>query len=156
MTEPGKYQGRLSIARFTDSHGPSGIIIELDDKTSGTRILSTCLSLADFAEALTGKSDTPVTFDLWPKYVGWTREVKEEIVHLAYPGYSAGRAAIHAAQRKALAPFEVDGWQSRGMDIDNQHRRERDLDRDGLTAYRVIFVRFVEPPKDEPEEETDG
>jgi len=144
-----KHQGGLSIARFTDSRGPSGIIIELDDEVSGTRVLSARISLADFAEAVTGKSNAPIIFDLWPQFVGWKREVKEEIVHIAKPGYSAGRPTIHAAQRKALAPFEVDGWQSRGMDIDNQHRREHDLDRDGLAAYRVVFVRFIEPPKDE-------
>jgi len=152
-----KHQGGLSIARFTDSRGPSGVIIELDDEVSGTRVLSARISLADFAEALTGKSNVPLVFDLWPQFVGWTREIKEEIVFVAQPDYSAGRVAIHAAQRKALARFEVDGWRARGMDIGNQHRRAHDLDRDGLSAYRVVFIRFVEPPKDEvqTEEESD-
>ena len=31
MTNQGKYRGALTIARFTDSRGPSGIIIELDE-----------------------------------------------------------------------------------------------------------------------------
>ena len=151
-----KHRGGLSIARFTDSRGPSGVIIELDDEVSGTRVLSARISLAEFAEALTGRGNCSITFELWPQFVGWAREVKEEIVHTAEPLYSAGRTRIHAAQRKALAPFEVDGWLARDMDIGNQHRRERDLDRDGLKAYRVIFIRFIEPPKDESQTEEEN
>lgn len=60
-------------------------------------------------------------------------------VEWRYPPARSERT-IEASKRKALAPYEVDGWQGRASDLGNHHRSQ------GNDTYLVTFDRYVDPP----------
>jgi hypothetical protein len=124
------YQGKLSIARFTPG---DTIHIELEDATSGTRVVDITIDAKSLALALTGLGLLDCQFEHNGKYVGYQREVKELVV------YKPHVMDLNDDEKAALLePYQVDGWIARQSDLGNHHRLTKDR-----KGYMVTFTRFV-------------
>lgn len=130
---PERHKGNASISRWTSSGDPhTGITITLNDETSGTQCVEIHLTIEAFAIAITGGSHQKCEFEWRPGNVGKFAENKEEIVTVDWTEKSEAKI------RKALAPFEKDGWSARRSDVTNHHMRTE------AGKQRVTFFRFVE------------
>lgn len=133
-----KLKGGLTISRPQGSHGPPYIELSINDDLSGSQFVTVRVSLAEFAEALTGPGHVECEFDFRPDLVGLRRETKDEWIAgdpLPYAREGLPRENLAAPR---LAPFEVDGWKGRVDDLFNHYRRNRE-------GARVTFVRYVKP-----------
>lgn len=146
-TEEKQLTGTLSISR-TSSNRPLDrpIKITLEDELSRCRVVQIELTLADFAEALTGMFGVPCQFT-WPSssVVGKRHEHKTEVVFI--PDKCTDRKDQESA-RKHFAEFEVDGWRGRVSDAFNSHRWAKD-ERPNPCGVRgmwtsITFDRWVE------------
>lgn len=136
----------ISISRIHSNHEPDCIHIRVEDETSGCMILDLEMSLAAFAQALTGLSGMKCEGVLYKDApVGKQRQVKEELVSRPKKVTLENQEAVAA---KAFAPFEVDGWQGRVSDLFNHHRRV-EINTANEEIYRVVFTRFVDAVEEE-------
>lgn len=128
-------KGHVSITRYTGGPKGSGITISLTDDLSGCECVEIKLPAQQFGDAVTGHSLTECEFEFRPLHVGMRAENKTEIVPFK-PKYSRNEGEA----KKALKPFEVDGWIGRLSDLRNHHCNVQ-----GQDAYRVVFYRWVTP-----------
>jgi hypothetical protein len=120
--------GKINIAR-PGGYDTGVITIEVQDEATGVQHLEIQLGLEDFASAVTGVGHIPCTYRLMsPNLFGADIERKTE-----YISYEGGG---EDAAKKALEPYEVDGWMGSVRDATNHHR----LGKDG---YAVGFVRYL-------------
>lgn len=117
------------------------ITIEITDELSRVQFVEARIKYADFAHAITGHGDQPVTFALRGiQLVGTRAEYKGERV----PFDCYANRADQAAKTRALAPFEVDGWKGSPDDLTNGHcTAERGF-------QRVTFRRHVNATTGQP------
>ena len=117
------------------------ISIEITDDTSRIQFIEARIKYADFTHAITGHGGQPITFETRGlNLIGTRHEYKTEIVPFDCYAYRGDTAA----QTKALAPFEVDGWEGRRDDLTNGHcSHERGF-------QRVHFSRHVDPKTGKP------
>lgn len=132
-------KGSISIGRVTSNQGDPYIQIDVQDETSRVGFLRLEMSMVAFAQAITGLSVQPMSFDLrGVEFVGMHREHKTELV--PRPPYAThnDRARIAA---DCLRSFEVDGWEGRADDLWNSHKAAGDM-------QRVHFERYVKAEPD--------
>lgn len=121
------HYGHITFARVSTDE----MWLHLTDTQNHIEVLRLKMSLEDFARIITGQSDRPCTFAMRPDHLGKDVEQKHEIVP-----YDGSWMDSNEDKRKALAPFEVDGWQGSLSDLGNGHRRTK-------KGYRVSFTRYV-------------
>lgn len=128
--------GRISIHRVHGGGECDVVRIEIEDGASGLLLVRAELSLEELATAITGQGHRPCTLVAWPRNVermGWTREIKHEVVPRPPRGATPGD--IDAI----LAPYEADGWIGDRYDITNHYCWVGD------NQVLVSFKRFVQP-----------
>lgn len=135
-------KGKVTISRRR--HGRDDdrdIYISVTEEASGCRVVDVCLSLKDFALALTGMAMTPCELDIYEAPYGKKRIFKVE------PSVKFKKRPEDLTKKqldKVLAPFEVDGWKAdRSFNTQNQVRHV-----DDGYEVRVTLYKFVEPEKD--------
>ncbi len=134
-------KGSLSIGR-TGRSDDKAIRIELNDADSHCTAVLVRMGLPEFAECITGMGHADCEFEFNDSgVIGMLAQSKTEMV----PVPSSHPRGDEEWKRKALAPFEVDGWKARAGDITNQHCWSRD--ESGKEFQRVVFFRHV--PKTE-------
>jgi hypothetical protein len=126
---------RVTIGGFTSSHGAGGVHIRVIDDSSRTIVLEFSMSHEAFGHALATHSEQPGMMELSPDNAGKIHEHKTETV--AWDGAYNDEAS----KRKALKPFEVDGWIGYAGDLGNHHRSTRK----NRNEYTVAFDRYVDP-----------
>jgi len=129
----GELHALLSISHWSGNSG-RGWSIDIEDKLSGTCVVDVTISDEEFAAALGSLGARPCVMRLTPKHAGKRGENKRERV----PWDGRAYPRDEAAERVALAPFEVDGWTARDGDLANSHNRNSD------GTYNVVFYRYVE------------
>mgnify|MGYP000175574113 FL=1 len=132
---------KISITRPSGG-GADYVQLEIEDATSGSILFQTRVPLAEFTEAITGLSSRPCeTMALGVKYFGMKLETKVQVVpKIEDDGLWKNRGQT---EKKAVAPFEVDGWKARQGDYGNHHRSIKTAGTDA--AYNVNFYRYVNP-----------
>jgi hypothetical protein len=153
-----KLKGSISIGRMLNSGVDRCVVIELEDDSSGTRVVSIHLTPHDLAMALTGSGCNPCEFD-WPTspHVGKVHEHKQVAVWIPQVAKSVTREII----RIAVAKYEVDGWKGYDEDALNWHRHVDPQPPPPALAgpgdWRQIgYIRFVDRRIDtQTEEESD-
>ena len=129
----------VQISRTSGRDDDRPMRITIQDTTSGCYVCELCMSLAEFATALTS-SQGEAQMRWFPNSpIGMKKENKEEFVPLS--GDSLKRESQYAA---ALKLFEVDGWEARRGDMGNSHRGS------DTHGYRVVFFRHVDPETGKP------
>lgn len=136
------FTGRLRVSRVQRG-GEDGPIMEVEiiDDASRTRVVEARASLEDFMRAITS-SEVECVFSFGGDAVGWRHEHKtEEIVFV--DRYAKPDVRQREAKR-ALKPFEVDGWTGRADDLFNEHNRVKGSGtRNTHPVYKVSFFRHV-------------
>ncbi len=102
---------KLSICRFQSGLGNDGISLRVTDKASNSTILEIDMSVETFAHAMF-ITEQECEAHWRTKNLGLKHEWKKEVVP-----YEHGQD-----KKKALAPFEIDGWIGTERDLDNGHR----------------------------------
>lgn len=126
-----KLKGTITISRYQGC-GETGIAIHVEDALSHVTFLDIEISPESFGNAISGLASQNCMFRLTAiQNVGMKREYKEE--NVPYEGY----AGDSVTKKKALAPFEKDGWRGSLEDLGNHHRQT-------TKGFRVGFVRYVE------------
>lgn len=133
-----KLQGTIQFTK--DNYG--NIYIYFEDKKSHVRFMT-----VTFTPDALGKSlfltQQPCEIELRSvENIGKILEVKEEIV--AYTNVYGNRQDVERSKRKALAPFEKDGWKGNLNDLGNSHKFSNYDEDSAIHTYRVSFTRFVE------------
>lgn len=132
-----KYTGRISISRITGGDEDK-IHIEIRENRSGVQFLDIEMGVAEFGYAVTGLSGQNCKFELRQlEHVGKLRECKQ--VCVPFEVCYANEPERSRLAKKALAPYEVDGWSGYKDDLFNMHRHTKD-------GFNVTFVRFVDQP----------
>ena len=131
-----KFKGKLTISSPRSSSRADGwVSITLVDESSGREILEVDLEYDEFGKALTGLSYRPCEFEVSSlDLIGKNLETKEEIITY---NRDFDRKNDLPARKKALKPFEVDGWQGSPDDLGNWHNSK------GNGQWRVGFRRYV-------------
>lgn len=132
MTKQLKGHITISRPRGLDSEH---ISIQMQDALSGTTFCQVRMSLAEFAQCLTGLGYSDCEFDFYPGNVGKKLESKTELVEL-------GTSYTVDEKEAAIAKFEVDGWIGYQKDVGNYHKRSKNGD-----FWRVNYHRYVEAAK---------
>jgi len=134
-----KIKGEISLGRKGGGFfEQTPVCIELVDREARVRFLEVHLSLADFAEVLLGHSRVKCDVELRGlNLLGKKREHKTEFVPFLSSDYMERREDA----AKALAPFEVDGWEGRAADYANSHKR---VNMGGVEGALVTFIRHVD------------
>jgi hypothetical protein len=132
------YPGEISFSR--NNHNEMHFHI---DDANGSRIVDVYMTPEQFGLMISGLSNQECKFALTNlNVVGKKREIKTELV--PYSDYRNNEEEM----RKALAPFEIDGWKAIKGQLGNHHYR---LFVDDTQVYSVNFVRFIDI-KEEPHE----
>ncbi len=127
-----KYQGKLTISRYTGGEKGSGITIRVTDELSGTEFIEIEITAEVLGNCITGLSYQPCEFELRAANVGKTHEHKTEIIPFTVKDYSKREAEARAAMK----PYEVDGWKGSWSDMCNHHNSTK-------AGQRVTFHRYV-------------
>jgi hypothetical protein len=137
-----KLPGKLTITHPTGGN-TDYMCIQVEDDVSGITFLELRISPEALMHALTARAFQDCTLELRGLHnLGKKRELKYECIPYA-PVYGKGE---RDAKQRALAPFEVDGWQGSARDLGNFHKGNQ------IDGYRVSFTRFVD--NDAPQEPT--
>lgn len=139
-----KHKGRLSISRPINNMRDPGVFIYLTDDMSLTRCVEINIPIADFAELLFGRGELPCEFEFRPDRVGLKHEHKTEQVRMPKHDFEKRQSVA----KKALAPFEIDGWKGSVRDMENHNNYVGPTQKDGSQMVRVQFVRWI--PATEP------
>lgn len=136
------YKGEGTI-RFTRIHSNQDlerpVEVEIADAVSGDVITVVRMSEAEFGAALSAPSTTQCEVRVYTEaHLGMRYETKgEDIPWKAVRGTPEER-------RKAVEPFEVDGWLARLGDFENPHNW-------GKGTCHVMFSRYVNVEEKEVE-----
>jgi hypothetical protein len=133
--------GKVTIARSTHSRSPDTIHIEITDANSGISFVDATISLAEFAQAVTGHGRCECELEVRGlEYVGMLYEHKQE--EITFRGRYGNCADFETDAAATLAPYEADGWRGRPSDLRNMHNRVAGKS----DTYRVHFFRYVPAP----------
>jgi hypothetical protein len=128
-----EFVAELSIGRQSGRGDDMPMVITIEDKTSGTRVLEARFSLEGFMRALTSQSGIEGVGKLFGGPVGYNSETKHEIV----PRPELFSKKEKQTSAEILAPFEVEGWKGDKDDLQNHHGWV------GKDKVRVLFRRWV-------------
>lgn len=118
-------KGKISISKVTVTGlevkpgDEDYICIEVEDTASSISFLKVQINLLNFAKAITGLSNVPITFDLRGiENIGKSLEVKTERVFItSKESYDATDEEI----RLGIQKYEGGGWIGRDSDARNHH-----------------------------------
>lgn len=129
-------EGTFRIGLVRCSHGPDYYCVDISDNKSGVRVAEVRLTLEQFAMAIGSQviSDAEVEYGPLDK-VGMKHEHKSEQVAIE----DCGHKEFEAMLRKAVKPFEVDGWVASVDRSCNHHR----ICRGDPKLYTVSFHRWI-------------
>jgi len=141
------YKGEATI-RFTRIHSnqevPRPVSIEITDSVSGDVIAQLYLSDAEFGHALSSPSEISCEAKVYTEaHLGMTHETKK----LTVP-WKPGRGTPEE-RRKAVEPFEIDGWLASLGDFENHHNW-------GAGVCYVTFFRYVSVDEAETKQVANG
>jgi hypothetical protein len=137
---------------------PDEMRLRVTDPVSGIQFLELIIDPGELMRALTG-STVQAQFELNATHlIGMKHEQKTELIPFDCFDGSATRVdgqrcESHQrtdAMRKALAPFEHDGWKGRGDDLLNMHNRVGGRHGEKTPKQKVSFTRFVHPRTGHP------
>ncbi len=130
---------RVYIGRAINGGGNFHLYVT--DEISGVRFFDCHMSADQFADFMSNR-EAQVEGEVSALHVvGMKAENKTEIVPFDWSGKGANQSP---KIRKALKPFEVDGWKARVSDLTNHHCRV------SAGKQRVVFFRHVDPKTGEP------
>lgn len=140
-------EGLITISRPMNS-GKEIVTIRIEDEASSIRAIEIEMDLKNFASALFACGNMPCRFKInTHPNVGKVREYKEEIA-LIPVGRGRRNSERDTLIKEALAPFEVDGWQGRKNDADNNHNwtgPSQIIDGKNCHPTKILFERWVDP-----------
>jgi hypothetical protein len=151
LIEPSPRPPRITATIVTTRCSNGLMLTRIIDDASGEDVAEITMTADQFAAQLSGSVTPGISIEwqvLGLRMIGRRREVKMETVMVDGRVEDRRAAAI-----KAIAEFEVDGWEGQVADAMNPHHRlgrgpkaPEDTARDGVIgdAYRVTFIRFVE------------
>ncbi len=138
-------QGKLTISRVSSNKADDCIQIRLAYARASITFAKATVSLVGFASAITGLGFVLCEIEVRGlDLIGKQREHKTEEIFI--PGKSYDRKARGAIARKAIEPFEVDGWRGDDDDANNSHRwvrREPPKGKEGQWTM-ISFERWVD------------
>lgn len=128
------YEGEATI-RFTRIHSNQDlerpVEIEVMDAISGDMIAVLRLSDAEFGRALSQPSEISCEVKVYTEaHLGMKYESKYETIP-----WKPGRGTAES-RRKAVEPFEIDGWEAQLKDLENHHNW-------GGRTCQVRFTRYT-------------
>ena len=119
--------------------GGDSFTLVVTDKPSGVLVAEISFTKEQLATALLVQSFEADVVIVSPEHypnIGRTSEHKTEIVECAWD-------SSIAEKRKALEPFEVDGWKGSTKNIGNHHHAAGQTSQ-GVALWRVRFGRYVD------------
>ena len=130
-------EAKVSLSSVQCNNIPNYISIEVEDANSGLRIIELCMSYEALGKIITGHGAIPVI----AKYVntldniGKRLEVKIEMVQ----GIDSrvNKEEFKEMFKKAVKPYEVDGWKADAEDSFNFHKHTP------KGYYAVTFRRYI-------------
>jgi len=131
VSDPIKTTVTIRISRVSGGNEAIPFNIRIIDDDARVVIVDANFSINDFADLLTNR-EIEATAKIRTEFIGMARETKTELVPFKF-----GFAPTKAAKKKALAPFEVDGWIGYEDDLTNHHNSDRNGN------MRVGFYRHV-------------
>lgn len=155
---PGFKLGKVSGGMMRGGGTPDEMRIDVTDPVSGVQFLEIILDPGELMRALTG-STVQGQFQLnAPHLIGMKHEQKTELIPFdCFDSESTRvdgqRCESHQrtdAMRKALEPFERDGWRASGADLLNMHNRVGGRHGEKIPKQKVSFTRFVHPRTGQP------
>ena len=131
-----KLKGHISIGVPQCSNGRRFVCIQITDELSGCRVVEIEMELEAWALALASSYQDCIFDDIRSPCIGKRRERKTvPIKHPDEMSFDISDARL----RKAVAPYEVDGWTGDIGCFRNHHKRDRET-----RKYNVSFVRWVD------------
>lgn len=122
-------------AKVNLGRGNDGVRLEFTDEVSGTQFLEAYFNLEDWAKVLFS-SGGKCEFEFRTKYIGKHHEMK--VIAIDFHNYIFDGENTEEAAKKAVEPYETDGWKGEWRDLLNYHRRAP-----GSDSYSVTFHRYV-------------
>ena len=139
-----QFPGTIRASCVSSNVEDDRIVLEIHDVKSGVVLMKVSMTYAEYGVLAAGGRSTDCELTLFrTDLAGATRETKTEAVDINKYGYSHEKADA----KKAVAPFEVDGWKARISDVFNGHRSFNKGDR---RFSNVVFVRFVDSETGQP------
>jgi len=146
------FQGKISMSRVTSNREPEFITIELNDETSGVRVVTVKLSKEELANIITGFGARPCEFefsDVAAALIGKNREVTSFPITLPkgwMPNISRDKLSVNIDEvpQSVMLQFAVHehhNWLPNLRDLTNHHKMQ--VDRDGTRVQDVGFHRYV-------------
>jgi hypothetical protein len=138
-------KGHITIGRGQTSHEQDDgsheyVTIEVHDAATHALLIVLRMTPRELGQAITGLGYTPCRFVFYEDApVGKVLETKTEEVSV-----DANFRRDGTLIPKALAPYQVDGWEARSSDVGNWYNvicRDEKFEK-----YRVNFRRYVDPP----------
>lgn len=126
-------KGKIHIGRVICNTEDDYISIELEDDLSHTQVVEIELTKEAYADALFSRV-VPCQFRLRSKVVGMKAELKRENVKV--PKFTYNKEKDLEKCKKAVAPYETDGWKADADDLLNSHRNV-----DGKSELRCVTFR---------------
>jgi hypothetical protein len=123
------------IAKVHLGRSNEHVRLEFRDKESGTEFLEATFTLEDWARVLFAAGGD-CEFELTAENVGKRHEMKT--IKIAFHDYLFNGGNREDAAKKALEPYEIDGWKGDWRDLLNHHRRYLNSN-----SYNVTFHRYV-------------
>lgn len=112
-------KGKITICQSHFGDGTTKIHIAVRENDSGIEFLDGYMSVEDFGAAVTGKSFSPIEFELRGlNKVGKKFEHKEEVIKMDLTGVYNDEKRLELA-KEAVKKFEKDGWKARIQDVCN-------------------------------------
>lgn len=135
---------RIRISAPTSKNrGDHWVEVSLICESSGCKFARIEMSMEDFTLAAVGSREVVGKAELrLGAPIGKIREYKTELVPRLKRPFLNKDLAVSKEAKKALAPFEVDGWTGRIDDLANSYNWT--TDEHGREMARVSFDRFVE------------
>lgn len=136
-----KLPASLTISRPQGGPDDGMVKIAIYDSVSNCQVCELTIEPAAFCDMLTGSARQPCEATWRPQGIGKKTELKS--VHV--PRIERrGTESREETGRRAIAPFEVDGWTARYGDYGNMHRFSHKGSGGTGEGYSVTFTRLVE------------
>jgi hypothetical protein len=158
---PGFSVCELSGGMMRGGGTPDEVRLEIRDPVSGVQFLELRIDPGEMMRALTGAT-VNAEFELSAVHlIGMKHERKTELIPFDCFDPKSKRLGDGSriqeshhqrtnAMRKALEPFERDGWIGDGSDLLNMHNRIGGRQGEKIPKQKVGFTRYVHPQTGEP------
>ena len=132
-------KGSLRIGKYMQE---DTVYIEFEDETSGTRFLRATMTVTEYAKVMFN-SEGKCNFELHVDNVGKVHQNKDVKVFVPNSDYYHSKDDV----KKAVAPYEIDGWEAYLDDGMNHHKMVKGTHTEKGDTYIIGFSRFVDADK---------